>query len=174
MRSAPTSDAVEEAKSIEPERIEVEGPSNTEFYHCRKHPYMLLLKAGDRGAMLGELLKELDEGYSSDVVRRSFARLVRDGLVKRVGDRYVTAAALRSRPVAAKAQGRIVTVEVEKVYPGFAVVLVDDRFRARLEPHTYNGPRELIKKGRRFRARATVTKLNGKATILIHDVVEDI
>jgi hypothetical protein len=45
---------------------------------------------------------------------------------------------------------------------------------ARLEPSTYNGPRELIKKGRRFRARATVTKLNGKTAILIHDVVEAI
>jgi Fanconi anemia group M protein len=174
IRSVPTSDAVEEIKPIEPEEIEVEGPSSSELYHCRKHLYMLLLKAGDRGATLGELLKELDEGYSPDVVRRSLARLVRDGLVKKVGDRYVTAAALRSSPVAAKPQGRIVTVEVEKVYPGFAVVLVDDRFRARLEPSTYNGPRELIKKGRRFRARATVTKLDGKTAILIHDVVEAI
>jgi ERCC4-related helicase len=174
VQSAPTSDVVEEAKPIEPEEIEVEGPSSSELYHCRKHLYMLLLKAGDRGVTLGEILKELGEGYSPDVVRRGLARLVRDGLVKRVGDRYVTAAALRSRPVAAKAQGRIVTVEVEKVYPGFAVVLVDDRFRARLEPSTYNGPRELIKKGRRFRARATITKLDGKTAILIHDVVEAI
>ena len=123
-------------------------------------------------AVLQELLEGLEEGYNPDVVRTSLARLVRDGLVKKVGDRYVTAAALRSRPVAAKAQGRIVTVEVEKVYPGFAVVLVDDRFRAKLEPSTYNGPRELIKKGRRFRARATITKLDGKTAIMIHDVVE--
>jgi Fanconi anemia group M protein len=135
---------------------------------------MLLLKAGDRGATLGELLKELDEDYSPDVVRRGLARLVRDGLAKKVGDRYVTTAALRSRPVAAKAQGRMVTVEVEKVYPGFAVVVVDDKFRARLEPSTYNGPKELIKKGRRFKARATITKLEGKTAILIHDVVEAI
>jgi hypothetical protein len=35
----------------------------------------------------------------------------------------------------------------------------------------FYGPRELIMKGRRFRARATVTKLNGKTEILIHDVV---
>jgi Fanconi anemia group M protein len=174
VQSAPTSDAVEEAKPIEFEEIEVEGPSSSELYHCRKHLYMLLLKAGDGGATLEELLKELDEDYSPDVVRRSLARLMRDGLVKKVGDRYVTAAALRSKPIKAKPQGRMVTVEVEKVYPGFAVVLVDDRFRARLEPSTYNGPRELIKKGRRFRARATVTKLNGKTAILIHDVVEAI
>jgi Fanconi anemia group M protein len=172
MQSAPTSDAVEEAKPTESEEIEVEGPSSSELYHCRKQLYMLLLKAGDRGATLGELLKKLDEGYSPDVIRRSLARLVRDGLVKRVGDRYITTAALRSKPVAAKAQGRIVTVEVEKVYPGFAVVLVNDSFRARLEPSTYNGPRELIKKGRRFRARATVTKLNGRTALLVHDVIE--
>ena len=61
------------------------------------------------------------------------------------------------------------TVEVEKVYPGFAVVLVDDKFRARLEASMFYDPSELIKKGRRFRARATVTKLNGKTAILIHD-----
>ena len=172
MNSALTSDAVEETKPIEPEEIEVEGPSSSELYRCRKHLYILLLKAGDRGATLGELLKELDEDYSADVVRRSLARLVRDGLVKKVGNRYITAAALRSKPIKAKPRGRIVTVEVEKVYPGFAVVLVDDRFRARLEPSTYNGPGELIKRGRRFRARATVMKLNGKTAILIHDVVE--
>jgi Fanconi anemia group M protein len=174
VRSAPTSDVVDEAEPIEPEEIEVEGPSSSELYHCRKQLYMLLLKAGDRGATLGELLRVLGEDYSPDAVRRGLARLVRDGLVKRVGDRYVTAAALRSRPVAAKAQGRIVTVEVEKVYPGFAVVLVNDRFRARLEPSTYNGPKELIKKGRRFRARATVIRMNEKTAILIHDVVEAI
>jgi Fanconi anemia group M protein len=174
MQSAPTSDVVEEAKPIEPEGIEVEGPSSSELYHCRKHLYMLLLKAGNRGATLEELLKELDEDYSPDVVRRSLARLVRDGLVKRVGDRYVTTAALRSRPVAVKAQGRIVTVEAEKVYPGFAVVLVNDKFRARLEASMFYRPRELIKKGRRFRARATVTKLNGRTALLVHDVIEAI
>jgi hypothetical protein len=36
----------------------------------------------------------------------------------------------------------------------------------------YNGPRDLIKKGRRFKARATVTKVEGTTTVLIHDVVE--
>jgi hypothetical protein len=79
-----------------------------------------------------------------------------------------------SRPVKAKPQGRIVTIEAEKVYPGFAVVLVNDKFRARLEASMFYGPRELIRKGRRFRARASVTKLDGTPTILIHDVAEAI
>jgi hypothetical protein len=63
MQSATTSDVVKEDKPIEPE--EVEGPSSSELYHCRKQLYMLLLKAGDRGATLGELLKELNEGYQT-------------------------------------------------------------------------------------------------------------
>jgi hypothetical protein len=50
--------------------------------------------------------------------------------------------------------------------------MVDDRFRARLEPSAYNGPRNLIKKERRFKARATITKMEWTTTVLIHDVVE--
>jgi hypothetical protein len=61
---------------------------------------------------------------------------------------------------------------VEKVYPGLAVVMVDDSFRARLESSAYNGPRDLIKKWRRFKARATITKIEGTTTVLVHDVVE--
>jgi hypothetical protein len=61
---------------------------------------------------------------------------------------------------------------VEKIYPGFAVVMVDDSFRARLEPSAYNGPRDLIKKGRRFKARATITKMEGDNNSPIHDVAE--
>jgi hypothetical protein len=49
VQSPKTSDTVEEIRPIEPEEIEVEGPSSSELYHCRKHLYMLLLKAGDRG-----------------------------------------------------------------------------------------------------------------------------
>jgi hypothetical protein len=71
--------------------------------------------AGTLQAVLQELLEGLEEGYNPDVVRTSLARLVRGGLVKKVSDRYVATTSLRSRPVAAKAQGRIVTVEVEKV-----------------------------------------------------------
>jgi Fanconi anemia group M protein len=110
--------------------------------------------------------------YSSEAVRKSLIRLERDGLIKKVGERYVTTAIIRSKPITVKPQGRIHTIAVEKIYPGFAVVMVDDSFRARLEPSAYNGPRDLIKKGRRFKARATVTKVEGATTVLIHDVVE--
>jgi Fanconi anemia group M protein len=152
------------------EVVSVEGPSSRELYYCRKNIYDMLLKAGDRGITVQEIMENIS--YSSEAVRKSLNRLEREGLVKKVGDKYVTTAIIRSKPLTVKPQGRIHTIAVEKIYPGFAVVIVDDSFRARLEPSAYNGPRDLIKKGRRFKARATVTKVEGATTVLIHDVVE--
>ena len=153
----------------EPEETPV-APAPRELRRCGRLAYRELLRAGEKGASLRELLESLPHGPG--VVRASLRILEREGLVKRVGERYYTSAALRSRPLAARVQGRIRTVEVEKVYSGFAVVVVDDRFRARLEPSTYNGPRELIRKGSRFRARVTVARIGGRTTLLVHDVVQ--
>jgi Fanconi anemia group M protein len=150
--------------------VSVEGPSSRELYYCRKNIYEILLKAGDKGVTLHEIMESIS--YSPEAVRKSLSRLEREGLIKKIGDRYVTTAIIRSKPLTVKPQGRIHTIAVEKIYPGFAVVMVDDSFRARLEPSAYNGPRDLIKKGRRFKARATVTKVEGATTVLIHDVVE--
>jgi Fanconi anemia group M protein len=161
-----------EIVSFEPreEVVSVEGPSSRELYYCRKNIYEKLLKAGDKGLTLHEIMENIS--YSPEAVRKSLIRLEREGLIKKVGDRYVTTAIIRSKPLTVKPQGRIHTIAVEKIYPGFAVVMVDDSFRARLEPSAYNGPRDLIKKGRRFKARATITKMEGTTTVLIHDVVE--
>jgi Fanconi anemia group M protein len=163
---------VEPKQAVEPrqEVVSVEGPSSRELYYCRKNIYETLLKAGDKGVTLHEIMEGIS--YSPEAVRKSLIRLERDGLIKKVGDKYVTTAIIRSKPLTVKPQGRIHTIAVEKIYPGFAVVMVDDSFRARLEPSAYNGPRDLIKKGRRFKARATVTKVEGATTVLIHDVVE--
>jgi len=50
------------------------------------------------------------------------------------------------------------------------VVVVDESFRARLEPSMYNGPRDLIKKEKTFKATATITKIDGSTIIIVHDV----
>lgn len=45
---------------------------------------------------------------------------------------------------------------VEKVYPGFAIVVNDGRFRARLDATSYIGPRDLIKEAKVFKALASI------------------
>jgi ERCC4-related helicase/biotin operon repressor len=161
---------VESKQVSEPGVVAVERPSGRDLYYCRKNIYDMLLKAGDRGITVQEIMENIS--YSSEAVRKSIIRLERDGLIKKVGERYVTTAIIRSKPITVKPQGRIHTIAVEKIYPGFAVVMVDDSFRARLEPSAYNGPRDLIRKGRKFKARATITKIEDRTTVLIHDVVE--
>jgi Fanconi anemia group M protein len=105
--------------------------------------------------------------YDPDVVRMSVQRLVRDDLAVERSGRYVAKASIR----AAKTPSKIHTIRVEKIYPGFAVVVVDESFRARLEPSMYNGPREILKKGNTFKATATIRRLNGTTTISIHDII---
>jgi Fanconi anemia group M protein len=63
-------------------------------------------------------------------------------------------------------------VEIEKIYPGSAVVLVNGKWRARLEPSDYEGPVSLIKKNSRFKAVADLYRMNGVLHIRVKDVVQ--
>ncbi len=132
----------------------------------RKGVFLQLLKSGSRGMTLSELMERVDE--DPDVVRRAAFRLVREKKVVKVGGRFVPRSSLR----ASSESGALVKVEVEKVGAGYAVVLVNDRFRARMEADMFYGPRELVKKGRRFLAKAKVLKQDGRTLIVVHDVVQ--
>ncbi|KXA95813.1 hypothetical protein AKJ38_04285 [candidate division MSBL1 archaeon SCGC-AAA259I14] len=60
---------------------------------------------------------------------------------------------------------------VEKVRKGAAVVKVDGKWRAVLAPENYEGPRNLIKKGKSFEAIADLYKEDGKFRAWVKDVV---
>ncbi len=51
-----------------------------------------------------------------------------------------------------KIRGQIYKIEIEKVVMGKALVLVNGKWHARLHHYDYGGPRELIRKGREFKA----------------------
>lgn len=51
-----------------------------------------------------------------------------------------------------KIPGQIYNIEIEKVVMGKALVLVNGEWHARLHHYDYGGPRELIRKGREFKA----------------------
>lgn len=146
--------------------IEASKISSGELLRCRRELYNKLLQAGVKGLSMAEALSQLS--YSPDVVRMSMNRLVRDGLAVKTGEKYVAKAAIR----ASKKPEKIHEIRIEKVYPGFAIVVVDEEFRARLDPAAYHGPRDLIRKGSRFKANATIHRMEGTTTITIHDVVQ--
>ena len=47
-------------------------------------------------------------------------------------------------------------VEIEKVLPGRAVCIINNKWKARLVPEEYEGPPNLIKKNMRFKAKGTL------------------
>jgi len=131
----------------------------------RRDIFLQLLKSGRRGMTLPELMEQVDE--DPDVVRRAAFRLVKERKVVRMGGRFVPRSSLR----ASSESGALFKVEVEKVGAGYAIVLVNDRFRARMEADMFYGPRELVRKGSRFIAKAKVLKQDGRTLIVVHDVV---
>ena len=80
-------------------------------------------------------------------------------------DRYVVTSAV-------KTVGKTYEILIEKIYPGAAVVVIDDKYRARLTPYDYYGPPKLIKKNSRFRASAKLYRIDGTLHIRIKEVVE--
>ena len=58
------------------------------------------------------------------------------------------------------------------VYPNVAVVIVNDKWRARLTPEDYTGPKALIKKNSRFKATADLYKMDGTLCIRVNEVVQ--
>ena len=51
-----------------------------------------------------------------------------------------------------KITGSTIDVYVEKVIPGGALVIVNEKWHARLNHYDYEGPRELLRKGSEFKA----------------------
>jgi Fanconi anemia group M protein len=156
----------------EPEIIRTETETLREFdrkvARTSRLLYLRLLERGASGATINQMLSDLEfEAVSTPVLKASLGTLMKEGLVSEAGHgRYAVASAL-------KAEGRrTYEILIEKIYPGVAVVRVNDKWRARLEPYEYNGPRNLIKKNSRFRAVAELYRMDGKLCIRIKEVTQ--
>src|SRR5918995_546652 len=64
-----------------------------------------------------------------------------------------------------KIPGQVFNIEIEKVVMGKAMVLVNSKWRAILNHYDYRGPRELIKKGREFKASGKLYRDNSSLNI---------
>jgi len=135
----------EELKSVERERL---ARFNREIREIARRILSSVLNAGGRGISLEELSTELEEeGRSHAAIRAAVDKLRLEGLVKEKEGRLFSLGA-----AAVAAGGERHVFEVLKVQLGEAILLVDGKLRAVLLPSDYNGPRELLRKNRRFSA----------------------
>jgi len=164
----------EEAVRIEaePEIVKTEIETMREFNRkvarAARILYMKLLERGSEGATIDQLASEMEfEGASPQAVKAALGLMMKEELVAEVErGRYAPASAVKPTG------GKVYEVLVEKIYPGSAVVRVNDKWRARLDPYEYDGPRNLIKKNTRFNAIADLYKMNGTLCIRIKEVTQ--
>ncbi|MFQ6077267.1 MAG: helicase-related protein [Candidatus Bathyarchaeia archaeon] len=127
-----------------------------------------ILRRGAEGVPIEDLVEEyLELGYNPAVTQTAITRLEDQGKIYRPSWDRVAPTSAKAAPL-----GRTRCVEVEKVLPGRAIVWVDDRFRARMGSYDYNGPRQIVKKGSRFEADATLYRDGETLCIRVHRVVK--
>ena len=130
--------------------------------------YMRMLQEGARGFDEKLLYSEMEEtgGYSRQVVTAALRKLLRRRLFSSSSDDRLSIA-VTDIPGAS-----LMDVEVEKVQQGGAVVVLNDKWRARLEAANYNGPRDLIKKGKSFKAICELYDSSGTLNVNVRQVVQ--
>jgi Fanconi anemia group M protein len=156
---------------VEPEAVKAEPEALKEFSRkvekTSRILYMKLLERGASGAGFDQLASDLElEEASMAALKGAVGKLVKEGLATETSSgRYAATSAV-------KAAGKTYEITVEKIIPGSAVVIVDDKWRARLMPGDYDGPRSLIKKNSRFRAAAQLYRVEGTLCVRVKAVTE--
>jgi len=130
--------------------------------------YLKLLKRRASGTTLNQLASDIESDEESpQVLEAALGLMIKEGWVTEpVRGRYAPTSAVKS------VGKRTYEIRVENVDHGSAVVLVDDKWRARLDHQEYDGPRNLIKKNAWFRATAKLYKHAGTLCIRINGVTE--
>lgn len=129
--------------------------------------YMKLMEAGRNGMSAEDISSIMEEeGLSEQVALSALEKLVKAKKVIESSGVYMTYSA--SRTVNAKLH----EVEIERIYPGSAVVRIDGKWRARLEPAEFNGPRNMIKRGSRFLASIDLYRVEGVLRIRVKEVAQ--
>ncbi len=132
--------------------------------------YLKLLERGISGGNVEQIASDMEyEGASASlpIIEAAIGKLVKADLVmEKIRGRYVVSSARKS------AEERTFEITIEKIYPNVAVVMVNDKWRARLNPEEYYGPKALIKKNSRFKATADIYRMDGTLCIRINEVVE--
>jgi ERCC4-related helicase len=67
--------------------------------------------------------------------------------------------------------GKTLNLSIEKIVQGKALVVVDDKWHARLNHYDYEGPREFLKKGNRFKAIGELYREDGILCIRVKQII---
>jgi Fanconi anemia group M protein len=163
---------------IEPQLVKPEEEKVKQFLKevdkTSKHVWMKTMKAGSRGLLIEDLIEDAeDEGVTPAIAKAAIERLAETGEIGKIGwDRIVAATSVRTPEAPALQEKDLYEVAVEKIYPGSAVVLINDKWRARMTPQDFEGPSGTIKKDARFKARGTLYREGNTLCFRVRQVTQ--
>jgi ERCC4-related helicase len=95
--------------------------------------------------------------FETHIILEALKKLEKQQVIKIKDNRSITLNRLPN-----KSAGKEYNIYVEKILPGKAYVLVNEKWYALLNYYDYEGPRNLLKKGSEFKAIAELYNTNGK------------
>jgi hypothetical protein len=126
--------------------------------------YLQLAKAGKEGVDSEDLRDRFH--LENLVLIEAIKKLEKLNKVEWLDDgRLTTVESLKQAP------GKTYNIYIEKILPGRALVLVDDKWHARLNQYDYDGPRGLLKTGSEFKAIGDLYRDSGILTLRIRQVI---
>jgi ERCC4-related helicase len=127
--------------------------------------YIELQKYGRHGTDMEMLSESL--GIENIIMIEAIKKLEKLRKVEWLDEATVTSTNLRYK----QPLGKTLELYVEKVVQGKALVLVDGKWHARLNHYDYEGPREFLKKGFKFKAIGEMYREEGVLNIKIKQII---
>ena len=186
-RANPNPMTTEEIKEIEkhatvthfePQLIKPEEEKAKQFLKeidkASRYIWTKAMKAGSRGLLVEDLMEEaLEEGITPVIAKAAIDKLEDTGKIGKIGwDRVATIESMRVQKSVSTIERDAYEIIVEKIYPGKAVVLINDRWRARITAQDFEGPTNIIKKDARFRARGTLYHDGDTLCFRVREVIQ--
>ena len=163
---------------LEPELVKPEEQKVKQFLRevdrASRYIWTKAMKAGSTGLLVEDLMDEtFEEGITPAIVKAAIEKLEDTGHLRKVGwDRVATIASMPTPKRIDTAERDAYEIMVEKIYPGKAVVLINDKWRARITAQEFEGPTNIIKKDVRFKARGILYHDGDTLCFRIQEVIQ--
>ncbi len=125
--------------------------------------YSVVSIKGNKGLKIETIENVL--GVDDSLVSAALKMLEKMGKIKMIGNNVIFS------ETRAKIRGQLFYIEIEKVVTGNAIVLVNGKWRVNLHRYDYDGPRDLIRKGREFKVIGELYDENDNLNIRIEKVL---
>jgi ERCC4-related helicase len=141
------------------------GKLKREVDRAARRIYIELQKYGSKGIEIETLTELLDIDYS--VIIDAIKKLEKLRRVEWKDEGIVASTYWGYRQTI----GKTLNLLIEKIIQGKALVVVDDKWRARLNHYDYEGPREFLRKGNRFKAIGELYHEEGILCIRVKQII---